>query len=135
MSIMYSITSKVSYFIANQNITIWFWFSIIEFIIILFLLIKQKKMKSDRLFFDLNKIKTENAKKSNIDMNKLMDSINNSKSLYKELSKKYHPDRFVNTSKHLLSERLFQEISKNKRNHENLILLKKQAESELGTNI
>jgi chromosomal replication initiation ATPase DnaA len=68
-------------------------------------------------------------------MNKLMDSINNSKSLYKELSKKYHPDRFVNTSKHLLSERLFQEISKNKRNHENLILLKKQAESELGTNI
>lgn len=87
------------------------------------------------MFSELDKGTTEKAKNTSIDMNNLMDSINNSNSLYKELSRKYHPDRFVNTPKQELAEKIFQEISRNKRNYEKLTLLKQQAESELDINL
>lgn len=42
-----------------------------------------------------------------------------------------HPDKFVNTSKEKIAEEIFQEISKNKRNYEELVMLKDSAINEL----
>ena len=64
-------------------------------------------------------------------MNNLMDSIHNSRNLYKELSKKCHPDRFINDPKQKIAEEIFQEISENERNFEKLSLLKQRAINEL----
>ena len=59
-----------------------------------------------------------------IDMNNLMNSIHRSRELYKELSSKYHPDRFVNTPEYEIAEEIFQRISKNERNYKELTLIK-----------
>ena len=67
-------------------------------------------------------------------MNNLMDSIHNSRNLYKELSKKCHPDRFINDPKQKIAEEIFQEISENERNFEKLSLLKLRAINELNIN-
>lgn len=64
-------------------------------------------------------------------MGNLMNSINNSSELYKELSRKCHPDRFVNSPDQKLAEEIFQEIARHKRNHEKLIALKERAIAEL----
>ena len=63
-----------------------------------------------------------------------MNSITHSKELYKELSKKCHPDRFVNTHLQEVADKLFQEITANQRNHKRLTELKKQAQNELNIN-
>ena len=60
-----------------------------------------------------------------------MNSIHHSKELYKELSKRCHPDKFVNTSKQEIAEDIFQRISKNKRSYEQLMLIKEEAKSKL----
>ena len=46
-------------------------------------------------------------------MNNLMDSIHNSRNLYKELSKKCHPDRFINDPKQKIAEEIFQDYINN----------------------
>ena len=73
----------------------------------------------------------KNAKKSEIDMDNLMNSINGSKDLYKQLSRKCHPDRFINSEKQKIAEVIFQDISKHKRAYNKLLLLKKQAADQL----
>ena len=106
--------------------------SIIEFIIItllLFLILRKTKLqheKKDRLKDELY-----NAKKSEINMNDLMNSINQSKDLYKLLSTKCHPDRFVNTELENIANSIFQEITKNRRNYNKLNDLKTEAENKL----
>ena len=40
-------------------------------------------------------------------MNNLMDSMHKSRNLYKELSKKCHPDRFINNPKQKIAEEIF----------------------------
>lgn len=112
----------------------WFWLSIVEFIVIIFLLIRLKKKKTELAFSDLPKDKMKTAKSSNIDMDNLMNSINGSRDLYKELSKACHPDKFVNTEKQKIAEDIFQDISKDKRNFEKLLALKERAKNELNIN-
>jgi len=112
----------------------WFWIAIIEFSIIVLLLIRLKKKKSDLAFSDLPKDKMKNAKSSSIDMDNLMNSINGSRDLYKELSKACHPDKFVNTEKQKIAEEIFQNISKDKRNFEKLLAHKERAKIELNIN-
>jgi curved DNA-binding protein CbpA len=68
-------------------------------------------------------------------MNSLMDSINGSKDLYKELSRVCHPDRFTNSDKQKNAEEIFQEISKNKRDFNKLSELKKRVIAELNINL
>ena len=114
----------------TQN-SFWFWLFLIEFLIIILLLIKINRNKSSLTFSDLNKETIRKAKDQNINMDNLMDSINSSTDLYKELSSKCHPDRFVNSDKQLLAEKIFQEISKDKRNYEKLCVLKERAITEL----
>lgn len=118
----------------DNSISIWFWIALIELTIILFLIIKLRKKKSNLDFSDLTKDNIKSAKSTNIDMTNLMNSINGSKDLYKKLSRLCHPDRFVNSDKHQLAEKIFQEISKNKRDFNKLSELKQRAISELKIN-
>ena len=54
----------------------WFWFSIVEFTVIIFLVLRLRKKKMVLTFSDLPKDKMKNAKTSSIDMDNLMNSIN-----------------------------------------------------------
>lgn len=112
-----------------------FWISIIEFLIIIFLVIRPKSKNQDLIFSDLPKDKIRNAKSTTIDMDNLMNSINGSRDLYKNLSKVCHPDRFINNEKHKVAEEIFQEISKDKRNFEKLLAHKERAKKDLNINI
>jgi hypothetical protein len=49
----------------------------------------------------------KNSKNNKIDMNNLMDSMHKSRNLYKELSKKCHPVRFINNPKQKIAEEIF----------------------------
>lgn len=118
----------------NSLDSTWFWIAIIEFSIIVLLLIRLKTKKSDLAFSDLPIDKMKNAKSSSIDMDNLMNSINGSRDLYKELSRACHPDKFVNTEKQKIAEEIFQNISKDKRNFEKLLALKERAKIELNVN-
>lgn len=111
--------------------SIWFWTSAAEFLLIVFLLIRLKRSKSDLAFSALPKDKIKQAGTAEIDMDDLMNSINGSRELYKELSRVCHPDRFVDTDKQILAEEIFQEISTNKRNFKSLTALKERAKNEL----
>lgn len=108
----------------------WFVIAIIEICIILFLLYKLSKGKKNALLNDkFSELK--NAKSSDIDMSDLMNNINSSRDLYKQLSKKCHPDRFLDEILKAKADKIFQEISRHKRNHKRLTELQKQAEKEL----
>ena len=111
--------------------SIWLWISVIELTIILVLLfkLKSKRAVSDLSDLEINTIK--GAKNNSIDMDNLLNSIHNSKRLYKELSKKCHPDRFINDPKQITAQEIFQEITLNEKNFEKLSLLKVRAENEL----
>ena len=116
------------------SFSIWFWISIIEFATILVLIIKLLKKNKNVFFNDIPHDKLKKAKKKKIDMNNLINSINNSGILYKELSKKCHPDQFINSEKHMIAQEIFKEISKNKRNYDELNRLKERAIKELNIN-
>lgn len=117
---------KVSYF---HSVTLWI--ALIELTVIIFLLYKLKSKKANYELTDLETKNIKGSKNNTIDMDNLMNSIHNSRTLYKELSKKCHPDRFINDSKQKNAEEIFQEITKNERNYEKLSSLKLRAENEL----
>ena len=112
--------------------SIWFWIALSEFIIIMILILilylrLKKYSKPDKT--SINNLKK--YRKTDINMTELMDDINKSKDLYKELSQVCHPDRFINTEKHKLANSIFQEITKNRRNYKNLCLIKDRMIKEL----
>lgn len=109
----------------------WFWLSIVELIIIIMLLTIIIRKQTNLKFSELSNDKMKIAKSTEIDMENLMNSINSSKELYKELSRVCHPDRYINSDKQSIAENIFQEISKNKRNYKALQELKNRAISEL----
>jgi hypothetical protein len=120
--------------INTTEFPIWFWIALIELLIIFYLIFISKKKKSELAFGDLSKKKIRNSKKSEIDMSNVMNSINGSKTLYKELSRSCHPDRFVNSDKQLIAEEIFQDITKHKRDFKKLTELKERAIIELNIN-
>ena len=113
----------------------WFLLALIEFFIIIFLLIILRvKLKKNKpvAFSDIDKKKLKTTIKSSaINMDDVMKSIISSKELYKLLSRKCHPDRFINSNNHKQAENIFQLVSKNKRNYTELLKLKARAEKEL----
>jgi dephospho-CoA kinase len=111
-----------------------FWIALIELIVIIFLLYKLKSKKEINELTNLETKNIKDSKKNTIDMDNLMNSIHNSRTLYKELIKKCHPDRFINDNKQKNAEEIFQEITKNERNYEKLSSLKLRAENELNIN-
>lgn len=112
----------------NLFYSIWFWIALIEFFVVIFLIRKLlTKKKLDFDFSALPKDKLKNAKSTSIDMNDLMNNINGSKDLYKNLSRACHPDNFLNTETYKKAEEIFQEITLNKRNYKRLVELKNEA--------
>lgn len=118
----------------DNSISIFLWIAIIELLIILFLIWKLIKAAKGSQQSDAIKQNLKNAKNSKVNMGDLMDSINGARELYKELSRKCHPDLFINTDKQLIAQDLFQEISKNKRDYKKLTELKERAVLELKVN-
>lgn len=117
--------------VGYESLQIWLWIALLEFIIIIVLLLKLRNKKGDLTFGELPDNKIREIKKLDVDMKNLMNSINSSKKLYKELSRACHPDRFVNSEKQEIAEEIFQEISKNKRDYKKLIELKQRMINEL----
>jgi hypothetical protein len=127
-----SVATKVS---SENQVNLWMLVAIFEFLIILWLLSKLKKRNSGLDFQNVSKADLKDLKNQSIDMDNLMNSINKSKELYKELSKKCHPDRFVNTDLQEVADKLFQEITLNQRNYNRLIELKEEAKQKLNINL
>lgn len=125
------VSSELPEEIDTTEFSMWFWIALVELIIIAYLIFKPNKKDSELAFGDLSKKKIRGSKKSEIDMSNLMNSINSSKTLYKELSRSCHPDRFVNTDKQLIAQEIFQEISKNERDFNKLTELKEKATQKL----
>ena len=112
--------------------SIWFWIAVLEFVIIVIILFYHRRSNIKKLpLVELKKEKAKEYMKTEVDMNDVLSSITKSRDLYKELSRKYHPDRFVNTPLEVEATIIFQEITKNKRNYSELLILKERAEKEL----
>jgi hypothetical protein len=110
--------------------SIWFWLSIIQFVMIISIIRHyQKKIRdlaNDAFGMDLQKAKTKD-----INMDDLMQSIAGARELYKKLSKVCHPDRFINDERHPIAEELFAEITMHQRNFKKLQELQVRAHEEL----
>jgi hypothetical protein len=106
--------------------------AVIQFITIVLLCIYIKK-KIPKLSDEemANRKKLKEAKQVHIDMNGLLDSINKAKALYKDLSKKCHPDRFTEHDMKEKANSIIQLITQNKNNYAVLLELKSKAEQEL----
>lgn len=114
--------------------SVWFWIALLELALIIFLIFRLKSKKNKLGLSEMETNQIKESKGANIDMDNLINSIHNSKNLYKELSKKCHPDRFINNPLQKNAEEIFQEITKNERNFEKLSKLKERAISELNIN-
>ncbi len=109
-----------------ETINYWIWIAIIEFVVIIFLIIKNKsKVKSSRAQ------QIEDAKRAGIDFGNIINSSFNAQAIYDELKKQYHPDRFTDPQKNAIANSIFQEITKNKHNVKRLLELKQEAEDKL----
>ncbi len=109
--------------INSNSINIWHYIAFGEFLIILSLVFYIIYLKRRQTLSKFEKEILE-AKNTDIDMDDLMLSINKSRELYKELSRKCHPDQHMNSEFQKEIEELFQEITKNKRNFQELVKLK-----------
>jgi len=115
----------------NEHINWWLWIAIIEFVLIIFLIIKQKIKPKDTI---KQKFKKESLKEE-IDFNNIINSSFNSKQLFDELKVKCHPDRFpTDKEKNLIADKLFQEITENQNNAKRLTELKEEAKQKLNIN-
>lgn len=108
----------------------WQIISISEFVIILFLFWKLKIKKEETT----ESIELKKYKRSNLDMKDLMKDIHLSKNLYKELSRQYHPDKFIGSPFMERAQEIFQAIQQNKTNYNKLTEIKESAELELKFN-
>jgi hypothetical protein len=88
-------------------------------IIILFIYIILKKNRK--------KNNLQKFKKNVINMDNIFESIYKSEELFKELSKKCHPDKFTNKDNYQEINSLYQEITVNKKNYEKLLICKEKA--------
>ena len=95
---------------------------IFEGLLILYLAFKLRKSPLTPLEKKMN-----SYKKGEVDMDALMMDMNKSKALYKELTRKYHPDRFIGTNMREAAELFFKEIQKNRTSYAQLSRLQKEA--------
>ena len=111
-----------------KGFSAWMWVALAEFVAIVLLFLRLKKHKKTHVNVgSFSKKDLEITDKANADMGNLMNSITKSRELYKELSRKYHPDRFVNTPLYETAQELFQRITESKRSYRQLSLLKEEA--------
>ncbi len=113
---------------------IWFWIALFELIIIVYLIYKWKLINKRRSFSISGQKEILKSKSNEVDMSNVITSMHASADLYKELSRKCHPDRFVNSPLQDKAQEIFQELNKNRRNHAKLLELKNIATQELKIN-
>ncbi|WP_242132905.1 molecular chaperone DnaJ [Aestuariivivens marinum] len=118
----------------NGSYSLWFWIALLELTFIIVLIFRLKKKQSKLPLSEISKRDIKGKPTTQIDMDNLMNSINGARDLYKVLSRACHPDKFIGSEKHQISEELFQEITKNKRNYGRLQELKNQAQESLNIN-
>jgi len=104
----------------------WQGIALVEFLVICFLLFKNRRKQKDVLKDALNK-----NKKNKIDMDSLMVDMHHSQELYKKLSRKFHPDRFIGTSLMDEAEQIFKKIQENRTNYASLLEIQIEAEQTL----
>jgi len=129
-------TSKISNVTLDRNSLVsafWKYAAISELLIISFFVILYFKTREKKLTSIEAQLK--NSKNNKVNMDDLMLSINNSRNLYKLLSKNCHPDRFINSTSHSEVELLFQKITENKRNFQELVKLKEIAINQFNIKI
>jgi len=119
---------------APMQSNIWFWTTIAELAIIIFLIVKHKRHAKINYDSNIENV-LMNSKTANLDMDNVMDSINKSRDLYKQLSTKCHPDRFLDKDLNIKANDIFQEITKNQRNYKRLLELKETAQIQLNITI
>jgi hypothetical protein len=74
-----------------------------------------------------------NFKNNSVDMKNIVISINNAPELYKNLTKMYHPDKYVGTEYEETANEIFQTINSKRRDFNALCEIKKLAEEKLPT--
>ncbi len=126
-------TTQIVTIASNNNISIWLWIALAESIIIVLLILELKKNKQLDSEFKISKSGLKSSSKDG-SMQNLVDSFGRSRELYKELSRKYHPDRFIGSPSEAIAKDLFQEISRHKRNYYKLLELKKRGQQNLNIN-
>lgn len=120
---------------ASSTKNYWMWIAAAELVVIGYLafkLINKKQIKFDQPGGDI----LNEARNSTVDMDNLMNSINKSRQLYKQLSAKCHPDRFaIDEVKRTIADSLFQEITKHQRNYGKLLELQEEAKQKLNITV
>jgi hypothetical protein len=112
----------------NDAYSWWMWLSLVQFIVILYLLFKGKPVKK---LTEKEQLKKQ-VLDQKVDFDNLINSSFSSKEIYNQLKLKCHPDKFVmDSEKNKIALDIFQEISKNKTNTLRLNELKKEAEEKL----
>ena len=115
----------------NATNSVWFWISICEFIVIFLILNRYVFNRPKLQYSNLSKNDLVNSENANIDMSNVINSINQSKELYKKMASQYHPDRFIENDKKLIATEIMKEVVANKRNYSKLVELKALADIKL----
>ena len=108
----------------------WFYISLLELVFVVIILIGRLRMMRRK-----NAQKREILSSNNIDYDNIIKSSFNSQSLYDSLKKKCHPDRFLDKEKNIIATGIFAKIVENKYNYQELLSIKKEAESKLNIKI
>ena len=114
---------------SSMGINIWLIVAIVEFAVIVYLLLTKLNMNNGKKA----RIKNEVMQEGSIDFSNVLNNAFNSKKIYDELKKKCHPDRFVDDAeREAIANDLFQRITQNQHNIDNLNKLREEAVQKLG---
>lgn len=115
----------------SMGINIWLIVAIVEFAVIVYLLLTRFNISNSKKA----QIKNEVMQEGSIDFSNVLNNAFNSKEIYDDLKKKCHPDRFVDDAeREAIANELFQRITQNQHNIDNLRKLKEEAVQKLGIN-
>ena len=114
---------------SSTGINIWLIVAIVEFAVIVYLLLTKLNISNSKKA----QIKNEVMQEGSIDFSNVLNNAFNSKEIYDDLKKKCHPDRFVDDAeREVIANELFQRITQNQHNIDNLRKLREEAVQKLG---
>ena len=114
---------------SSTGINIWLIVTIVEFAVIVYLLLTKLNISNSKKA----QIKNEVMQEGSIDFSNVLNNAFNSKEIYDDLKKKCHPDRFVDDAeREAIANELFQRITQNQHNIDNLRKLREEAVQKLG---
>lgn len=114
---------------SSTGINIWLIVAIVEFAVIVYLLLTKLNISNSKKA----QIKNEVMQEGSIDFSNVLNNAFNSKEIYDDLKKKCHPDRFVDDAeREAIANELFQRITQNQHNIDNLRKLREEAVQKLG---